>query len=836
MIPPDKSDASVSSDSGCPPDERLRQSIEGRGDASDTAGLVAHLDQCDACQHRLRSLVASPEVWSTATRNLRESAAEESDGLTSVIARLQTRIFGADDTRMSCAPNAVCEFLRPCSTPGRLGRLGPYEVVETLGRGGMGIVFKAVDPALARTVAIKVLASPPAFSADARERFRREARAVAAVRSEHVVLIHAVEESAEPPYLVMEYVEGESLQERIDRSGPMEIGEIVRIGAQIARGLAAAHGQGLIHRDVKPANILLESGTGRVKITDFGLARAVDDPGLTQAGVVTGTPEYMAPEQTGDGPIDHRVDLFSLGSVLYATCTGRSPFRAEGSLAVLRRMREESPPAIGWLRPEAPRALIEIIERLHRKDPQARYATAFEVAEALDALAARLADAQSANTFRPTTEEDDSMASRWFYRVFDQELGPVGFQDLVELIRAGTLTEGDRVRRELSEEWQAARDVIGLFRAADAVRSEPERRSQQTGGTQAAASGRTSAAAAATRLPAPAPVEPAAAARSRRVPVRALLGASGGVALAVVVVLAVWSGRRERFPKPQQPKANQVSRDAFERARPRSATPSVPGLEQQVPRPVPGLENVEPIYAPFLTPDMLTIVYTAMPAPARTYDLYIADRDNVSEPFHAPKRIEATVTPATESYPTLSPDGLDLVFVRAVDHPQVFRMFHCTRATRSSEFGTPAPYSILGLDAGTQSVERPQFLDPRRLAYCIEDFQPRGRDVFMTQRAGAKQSFGSPRKVSLRNRAPPYFYFMENDLRTYFSVDEGLFVRIRQNKTGMEGQDILIVGAKESGPFEGSLWVAPQEDVVFYVSAGRGEKVGSRRRLWMMRF
>ena len=240
-------------------------------------------------------------------------------------------------------PGPASDCLRPCATPGRLGRLGPYEVVEILGRGGMGVVYKAVDPALDRTVAIKVLACAPAFNADARARFRREGRAAAAVRSEHAVVIHAVEETAEPPYLVMEYVDGTSLQERLDRSGPLEIDEILRIGAQTARGLAAAHAQGLIHRDIKPANILLEAGTGKVKITDFGLAKAVDAPSLTGAGAVTGTPEYMAPEQTSDGPIDHRADLFSLGSVLYAMCTGQPPFRAERSLAVLRRTRKRHP-------------------------------------------------------------------------------------------------------------------------------------------------------------------------------------------------------------------------------------------------------------------------------------------------------------------------------------------------------------------------------------------------------------------------------------------------------------------------------------------------------------
>src|SRR5207245_7406903 len=137
-----------------------------------------------------------------------------------------------------------------------------------------------------------------------------------------------------------------SLQERLNRTGPLELNEILRIGMQTARGLAAAHTLGLIHRDIKPANILLENGVERVKITDFGLARAVDDASLTQSGVVAGTPQYMSPEQARGEAVDQRSDLFSLGSVLYALCTGRAPFRASGSMAVLKRVCEETPSLI----------------------------------------------------------------------------------------------------------------------------------------------------------------------------------------------------------------------------------------------------------------------------------------------------------------------------------------------------------------------------------------------------------------------------------------------------------------------------------------------------------
>ena len=175
-------------------------------------------------------------------------------------------------------------------------------------------MLKAFDEQLHRVVAIKVLS--PAFAANgsARKRFIREARAAAAVKNEHVVGIYDVEEDAQPPYLVMECIDGISLQDKLDKHGPLRLKEILRIGMQTAEGLAAAHKQGLVHRDIKPANILLENGVERVKITDFGLARAVDDASVTQSGTVAGTPMYMSPEQAEGLPIDHRSDLFSLGT------------------------------------------------------------------------------------------------------------------------------------------------------------------------------------------------------------------------------------------------------------------------------------------------------------------------------------------------------------------------------------------------------------------------------------------------------------------------------------------------------------------------------------------
>jgi hypothetical protein len=254
----------------------------------------------------------------------------------------------------------------------------------------MGVVLKAFDPSLHRLVAIKVLAAAVAGSATARRRFTREAQAAAAVCHDHVVAVHGVSEADGLPYLVMQYVAGESLQERLDRAGPLPVEEAVRLGIQTASGLAAAHAQGLIHRDVKPANLLLEDGLVRVKITDFGLARTADDVGLTQAGVVAGTPEYMAPEQARGEQVDPRADLFSLGSVLYACCTGRPPFRGSTSVAVLHQVNDQEPMPVRALNADVPAWLEALIARLMAKDPAQRFPSAAEVAALLEGYLAHL--------------------------------------------------------------------------------------------------------------------------------------------------------------------------------------------------------------------------------------------------------------------------------------------------------------------------------------------------------------------------------------------------------------------------------------------------------------
>jgi tRNA A-37 threonylcarbamoyl transferase component Bud32 len=285
---------------------------------------------------------------------------------------------------------ADLSFLAPSTEPGSLGRLDHYEVLEIIGRGGTGIVLRARDSKLLRVVALKALAGPQAASGAARYRFAREARATAAIRDEHVIHIYAVRDDAPVPYLVMEYIDGCNLEALLRKGGPPDVKDVLRIGIQVARGLAAAHQHALIHRDVKPANILLENGVQRVKLTDFGLAHAADDDSLTGAGFIAGTPAYMSPEQANGERVDHRSDLFSLGSVLYALITGHPPYRGRTAIEVVQAVRDETPRPAREVSPDVPESLSELIARLHANDPADRPASAAEVADLLTRLLAGL--------------------------------------------------------------------------------------------------------------------------------------------------------------------------------------------------------------------------------------------------------------------------------------------------------------------------------------------------------------------------------------------------------------------------------------------------------------
>ncbi len=343
---------------------------------------LQHLDKCEHCQARIEELAANEQQWTLA----REGLCSRVEGGLDIENEFQnpTRFIPTENLSSDWTDTMAKQLLQPPSHPEMLGRLGRYEIERLVGSGGMGVVFKAYDSELHRSVAIKMLAPHLSGSRSARERFAREARAAAAIVNDHVVPIHNVETEHATPYLVMQYIAGDSLQARLDRNGALDVCEILRIGMQVATGLAAAHAQGLIHRDVKPSNIMLDENVARALLTDFGLARTQDEACLTRSGFHPGTPHYMSPEQIRGEELDGRSDLFSLGCVLYALCTGQPPYRADSGYAVMRRITDQQPRSICEQNASIPEWLERIILKLLEKDRESRFQSAVELAQILE--------------------------------------------------------------------------------------------------------------------------------------------------------------------------------------------------------------------------------------------------------------------------------------------------------------------------------------------------------------------------------------------------------------------------------------------------------------------
>jgi tRNA A-37 threonylcarbamoyl transferase component Bud32 len=278
-------------------------------------------------------------------------------------------------------------FLRTALQPDELGRLADFRVLQLIGQGGMGIVFRAEDTRLRRVVALKVMQPRFAFETRIRQRFLEEARAMAALKSDHVVTVYEVGVASDLPFLAMEFLEGEALDSLQKRVGQLPLSQVVRIGKEAASGLAAAHARGLVHRDIKPSNLWMEAPTGRVKILDFGLARPNSEARPTsQVGLIVGTPAFMAPEQARGEAVDCRADLFSLGCVLYWLSTSQLPFKGTDVLSTLTALATHNPEPPKALSGRVGSAFSDLIMELLQKDPCLRPASSQAVLDRMAAI------------------------------------------------------------------------------------------------------------------------------------------------------------------------------------------------------------------------------------------------------------------------------------------------------------------------------------------------------------------------------------------------------------------------------------------------------------------
>ncbi|HKI32893.1 MAG TPA: protein kinase [Gemmataceae bacterium] len=370
----------------CPEQNAYERLIHGELPPSDVERVSQHLAGCASCTAAVQTLLGEDTLLSV----LRGAPVDAPTGQ-EVPADLTRRLL-ALPAQSPAGTAELTSLLAPPQGPDEIGRLAHYRVLKVLGEGGMGVVFLAEDTLLRRTVALKTMKPEIAADPRHRQRFLREARAAAKVEHDHIVPIYGVGEDGGVPWLAMPFLKGQSLDELLKRVKVLKPAQAVRLGAQVAKGLAAAHAAGLIHRDVKPANIWVQpEGGGRAKLLDFGLARddRPDREGgehLTRTGAVVGTPAFMAPEQARGEPLDARADLFSLGCVLYRAVTGRLPFQGQGTMGTLLALAIETPPAPDEVNPAVSQPLSALIMNLLAKDRSARPASAAAVAAALEAI------------------------------------------------------------------------------------------------------------------------------------------------------------------------------------------------------------------------------------------------------------------------------------------------------------------------------------------------------------------------------------------------------------------------------------------------------------------
>ncbi|MFN3194178.1 MAG: serine/threonine-protein kinase [Aureliella sp.] len=468
--------------------------------------LVEHIEQCERCRQTLEWL-AGDETWWKDSRELLsdtvgfECHRERTLGIVESICALAGGEAGTShEPLVEHEKKQLASLLDPPSHPELLGRLGRYELEQLIGRGGMGLVFRAFDTELHRVVAVKTLAIHLTPIASARERFVRESRACAALVHSHVVPIYDVLTDTPVPALVMHYVAGPSLEQTLAEKGPLEWRDVVNLLCQLSDALDAAHEQGLVHRDIKPGNVLLEADASRALLADFGLVRALDDATLTHSGFMAGTPDYMSPEQARGEPATKQSDLFSMGALAFAMLAGKPPFQSPEPLAVLNRLCNEMHDWPAEFERSVPIELTRLIDQLLAKDPNERVQDASELRDQLAEI--RRLDFDSELTFGPN---DGSASQKPAWLLLGTLLATlVGVAAIAFAIRpvgavvnsrgtgagAGSLADGEAdavsgenaivegTRPTINDSWNASLRIAADYEASNASAERSIRRLQ----------------------------------------------------------------------------------------------------------------------------------------------------------------------------------------------------------------------------------------------------------------------------------------------------------------------------------------------------------------------
>ncbi len=372
----------------CPQIRQLRELLDEKLPEDDRVWVSGHVADCSVCQSQLDALTSEDILTEPNSDKATVVTTETDDEIQKLMQRLkkdETETVATLSRGASTTATQTIVFPEPATATAPLGGIDKYEVQEQLGKGASGYLFKARDRQLHRTVALKVLRQELMISEKAHTRFESEARAAASLVHPNIIAIHDVQSPENfPSYLALEFVEGESLRDRLERKGRTKIKEAVQIVRQVMRGLQAAHDEGVVHRDIKPANVMIDLQKGKVKIADFGLARLMDQPtGLTQEGIIAGTPQFMSPEQINSPTkVDGRSDIYSAGVLFYELLTGEVPF--DGDLrTVLHSVCNVEPEAPRSVNGEVPRDLETVCLKMMAKDVDRRYQTAGEVVNEL---------------------------------------------------------------------------------------------------------------------------------------------------------------------------------------------------------------------------------------------------------------------------------------------------------------------------------------------------------------------------------------------------------------------------------------------------------------------
>jgi|GEM_PF-1916320 len=477
----------------CPPDGEYEQMLGGSADVELVEALKDHLDRCPQCRQRLEQILNADTI----AESLTKSGTTLDDGILDekiLQSIFSLRTFAADSLLpvQQGEADQKFDFLESASHENELGRLGPFIIRRVLGRGGVGIVFEADHQHLERRVALKVIRPERAADSLTRKRFLREAKAACKISSDYVATVYEMGEANGVVFIAMEFLTGRTLNEVLSTNSKLPIPIVLRIGGEVAAGMATVHAEGLVHRDIKPANIFLEGcefendGQSirfrRAKILDFGLARPLQlDQHLTKTGTVIGTPSYMAPEQARGHRVDARSDLFSLGCVLYQMIAGQVPFPGPTLMQVLHSLTHVNPPPLTSLRAETPSMLDNLVFQLLSRDPAGRPADMASVVrelKAVEEVGRQIARTEpmaleKAYEFLSPPEKPDEIGRLDQYRVLTQlGSGGMGFvfhaEDAV-LLRPVALKV---MRPEVASQEMAKARFLREGRAAAKLKSE----------------------------------------------------------------------------------------------------------------------------------------------------------------------------------------------------------------------------------------------------------------------------------------------------------------------------------------------------------------------------